>query len=211
MIAGNLYQQDTGIQGSDTDYIKDLAVAANVAVDATSIGITCGGTTAITTDQFQDGYVFVNDVTGEGNTYKVKSCSSAATGATCTLTLEPKDKVKVALAAGTSQVGIRENEYWNLTITTADTVGVGTLAGVAPVAVTAAYYCWVQTKGAAAVLTDGTVIVGEPITPSGALAGAVAPHSAATSMTVKEGSNIGWIMNVSASTEYSLVNLQIPN
>lgn len=210
MIAGNLYQQDVGIQGSDAAYKKDLVIPTSSAVGATTVYFTAGATTGVTVDQFKDGYYFINDVNGEGITYKVAGCSSAAAGSTVTVYLAKNDAVKVAIAAGSSQAGIRENPYFSCTINTADTVGVGTLAGIAPVAVTASYYCWLQTRGACAALTDGTVIVGVPVTPSGALAGAVAVHSAATSMTAKEGSNIGWCMNVAASTEYSLINLMIP-
>jgi len=208
-IAGNVYMCTQGVCSGDGAYIKDMAPAATVSAAATTITLTAGATTAVTEDLFEDGYVFVNDVTGEGECYKIKSNNSTAAGSTFTVTLYETDDVKTALPAGTSQVGIHECEWHSLTVISADTVMTGPLAGILPVAVTASYYCWVQRRGVCAALTDGTVIVGEPVTPSGALAGAVAVHAVASTSTVKLATKIGNCLNVAASTEYSLIDLTI--
>jgi len=215
LVAGKLYQQNIGIQGTDTAYIKDLAVAANAAIGAQTVQVTCGATTAVTKNQFTDGFLFVNDATGEGYSYMIKENTAAAAGSTCTLTLYENETIQVALAAGISEVGIRENPYYSLTLTTADTVTVGPVAGIAPVAVAANYYCWIQTDGVAAAFTDGTLIVGEPVVAGTAAAGSLTVFSPAAADTtgarvIKETTVLGYCLNVAASTEYSLVKLAIP-
>jgi hypothetical protein len=218
LVAGNLYQQNSlaDVTGSaDAGLLTNMVVAADAAVGATTVSLTMGGTSAITKDALKDGYFFINDVTGEGLRYKIESNAAAASLGTLTVTLKETDGLKVALVAGSSQVGLRQNEYDNLTITTADTVGVGALAGVATVAVTASYYCWIQRSGVCNVMTDGTLIVGEPVVLGAAAAGSFTVYPPAAADTtgarvVKESTVIGYCMNVSASTEYSLINLMLP-
>ena len=215
MVAGKFYQQNIGIQGSDAAYIATLAVAAAASAQCTVV-VTAGATTAVTADQFADGIMAVCSSAGSGNgyAYHIKSCSSAAAGATTTITLEQGDPLKVALVAGTNTVGLRENPYFALTLTTADTIGVGALAGVSPTAITANYYGWVQTQGPCMCLTDGTLIVGEPVSVSNAVAGAVEPIPPAAADTigtrvVKQMVKVGVVMNVAANTAYSLIDLDI--
>ena len=218
LIAGDMYQQNSMavVAGtSDAGILTNMAVATSAAIGATTVVITMAATAHFSKDLLAGGYLFTNDATGEGHCYKIKGNTAAASLGSCTITLEPNDAIKVALAAGTSEVAVRQLPFDNVTITTADTVGVGALAGVAPVAVTASYYCWLQRKGPAAVLTDGTVIVGVPCVVSPALAGAIAPFSTSAADTAgvraaKGIDTVGYVMNVSASTEYSLVNLCLP-
>jgi len=210
-IAGNLYQVLAGIQGSDAALRKDGVVAADSAIGDTTVQVTAGATTAVTANQFQDGILFVNDVTGQGHKYRIKSNNAAAASSTLTLTLYNTDPIKVALVAGSSEVGVRENPFYQISITTADTVRVGSIAGILPTAVTANHYCWVQRRGEAAALTDGTLVIGTPVVQSAALAGAVSPHTAATTNANLELSEdiLGYTLNVAASTEYSLVYLKL--
>jgi hypothetical protein len=150
-----------------------------------------------------------------GYVYKIKTCSSAAAGSSVTIDLYETDPFKVAIAAASTTVGLRENPYYSLTLTTADTVGVSQLAGIPPTAVAASYYCWIQRKGAAMAFTSGTVIVGEPVCISNGIAGAVEPIPPAAADTagarvVKEMVKVGEVLNVAASTGYSLINLMLP-
>lgn len=216
MVAGKLYQQAAGALASDADYAAILAVAAAAASAQCTVTVTAGATTACTTDLFADGYMAVASSAGSGNgyVYVIKSCSSAAAGSTITLTLEPTDPLKVALVAGTNTVGLRENPYAALLLTTADTIGVGKPAGVSPTAIAVTKYGWVQTKGPVMCLGDGTLIVGEPVTASNAIAGAVEviPPAAADTIgtrVVKQMVKIGYCMNVAASAAYSLIDLQL--
>ncbi len=215
LVAGKLYEQDGGTLASDADYKAILAVAAAAASAQCTVTVTAGGTTACTTDLFADGYMAVASSAGSGNgyVYAIKSCSSAAAGSTITITLEPSDPLKVALVAGTNTVGLRENPYAALILTTADTIGLGKLCGVTPTAIAANKYGWIQTKGPVMCLGDGTLLVGEPVAVSN-VAGAVEviPPAAADTggaRVVKQMVKIGYCMNVAASAAYSLIDIQL--
>ncbi len=216
LVAGKLYQQAGGLLAGDADYAAILAVAAAAASGQCTVTVTLGATTACgTVNLFADGYMAVASSAGSGNgyVYAIKSCNTAAAGSTLTLTLEPTDPLKVALVAGTNTVGLRENPYAALTLTTADTIGLGKLAGVTPAAIAASKYGWIQTKGAVMCLGDGTLIVGEPVCVSN-VAGAVEviPPAAADTIgtrVVKQMVKIGYCMNVAASAAYSLIDLQL--
>jgi hypothetical protein len=136
----------------------NIAVATDAAIGATTVVLTMPATTLCTVvDQYAGGFLVVNDVTGEGYQYKIKNSGTAAAASTCTFTLEPTDGIKVALANGTSEVTIRENPFYNVLDRAAGTGSVGMPAGVPAVAVTAGYYCWLQRRGPAALLSAGTV------------------------------------------------------
>jgi len=185
-------------------HTKDLAIATSASIGDTTVYIT-NSTTAITADMYAEGYMFVNDVTGEGHIYKIKSNNAESTGTgTCTLTLEEGSALRTALTAGTSQVGLRKHPCKDIVV--APTTEVGVPVGVATCDVTENYFCWVQRKGPAAVLTNGTVVLGMGVQTSETTAGAVDPQTAA-------GDDIpivGHVLSVAASTEYSLIDLCIP-
>ena len=204
---GKLCQQ----AASGSDHIKDLAVAAAAAVGATTITITNGATTAITADMFKDGWVYVNDVDGEGQACRIKSNTAADTDASCTLTLYSDYALTTALTTD-SQVGLRKNRYDSFVVN--PTTPTGVPIGVTPRDFTASYYGWLQVSGPAAVLTHGTVVVGKTVVPSISntpVAGAV-ESPVLTEGTPNTGANqpvVGWVMSVAASTEYSLIDLKI--
>lgn len=136
----------------------NIAVATDAAIGATTVVLTMPATTLCTiVDQYAGGFLTVNDATGEGYQYKIKESGTAAAASTCTFVLEPTDPIKVALANGTSEVTIRENPYFHVLDRAAGTASVGMPAGVPPVAVSAGYYCWLQRRGEATLLSAGTV------------------------------------------------------
>lgn len=214
-VAGQLYQQDAGIGATDAEYVKGLAVVAG-SVGSTLVQYTTGDTTAVTANQFQDGLMFVAEASGEGHAYRIKSNPAAASASvTGDIALYKDDPLKVVLAAGTTTIGLIENEFSELSVTTANTVATGPIAGVLPVAVTASYYCWVQRRGPAAVRTDNTtLIVGIPVTASSTVAGQVGVLNITAvntggNMVYKGNDPIGYCMAVAASSENSLVYLTI--
>jgi hypothetical protein len=146
------------VQKAVAGTIVNLAVATDAAIGATTVILTMPATTLCTTvDQYAGGFLCVNDVTGEGYTYKIKSSNTAAAASTATFTLEPSDPIVVALANGTSECTIRENTFFQVLARAAGTAAVGAPAGVAPVAVSASSYCWVQRRGEVTCLSGGTV------------------------------------------------------
>jgi hypothetical protein len=207
-VAGQLYQQDAGLSSGDAEYRGTLATVAG-SLGSTLLQITAGATTAVTAGDFDDGIAWVANGSGEGHAYRIRTHDAAAANSTCSVTLYKDDPIKVAVAAGTSTVGLRENEFKNLTVVTADTVAVGPIAGVLPVAVTASYYCWVQRHGPAAVFTDNTTpIIGNAAVASSTVAGQAAAITGTAGVN-KSAHNIGFWAEPSGSSLCSLIYLTL--
>jgi len=201
----------------NADHITDLAVASAASVGDTQLSITNGGTTAVTgsgryTGDFTtegtlvDGYLFVNDSgagTGEGQTFQIQDHSTAATGAAITIDLYPNDSVRTALTTD-SQVGISVSIYSATEVWDVNDID-GVLVGVPTCDQTSGYYGWYQTAGPCAVLTNGTVVLGKNVMTGSTTDGSVdvmADDSSAEFL-------VGGVIHVAATTEYSLVDLQI--
>lgn len=164
------------------------AVAANhinVSVAAAAIGartvLVTVGATAVTTDAYVDGFLQVNDGTGEGYQYRIQSNTACDSAGTTIVTLaEPIRKALVA--SGTSQVSLVPNPWSSVT---QSAVEESMAAGVAPVDAASGQYCWLQTGGPANVLQAGTGAVGSNFT-LGAVAGSVSVISATIATTITQ-------------------------
>lgn len=197
---------------SSSAHVANLTASA--AAGATTINITLTATGAVTKDQFTDGYIFVNDSgagTGEGYVYKVKGNNSGAVSTTVQFQLYETDTVQVALAAASTEVGIRVNEFDHILHRATGTGAVGIPAGVAGVAASAGFYHWTQRRGPACVLSAGTVATtGVPVASATTVAGGVAKSTIAADTTTVGDFNIGWCMSpAGASTDYDLIYLQL--
>lgn len=188
----------------DTNDDADVAVAATAAVGATSVTITAP-TGGVTADQYKDGFLYVNDCgasTGEGAAYKIKSHPAADATASCVITLV--DAIEVALTTS-SQVGLVKSLYDGVVVnpTTATGIPVGV---VNHSSFTASYYAWIKTKGIVPLLTNGTFVLGFPVTVSNTTAGAgdVFDNDGASNNPI-----VGICMAVGASTEYSLCKIDL--
>jgi len=206
-VPGKLYQTVVPI-ANHTNIACDVARAAG----AVKISATDGGTGAAV-DIFAEGYVIINDAAGEGYTYKIAGGPQqpsgtghavAASGAVITVNLAPGYSVQTALTTS-SKVTFNRNRYkaviLSTTGTTAPVVGVGVSD------VTADYFCWLQTGGPAAVLTDGTVVIAQHVRSSDGTAGSV--EALDRDGTHENEQEIGVVMHVNATTEYSLVDLSL--
>ena len=144
----------------------NIAVAGTTAdtIGSTDVRLTMPATTLVTiADQYAEGYLCIDNNTGEGYTYKIKASNTIAAAGTVTFTLYPNDPIKVALANGTTTCTIRENEFYAVIERAAGTTAVGIPAGVPNVSVAASTYCWLQRKGPATLLAGGTLMTrGEP-------------------------------------------------
>lgn len=191
LVPGKL-QQSSAIVANH----QNVAVASAAAIGATSVTVTLGATAA-TANQYANGFLIINDVTGEGHTYKIKSNPAADSAATLTVTLE--DAIVVALTTS-SEACLIANPYngviVNPTTPTASPVGVA----IYPVA--ASEFGWIQTKGVVSCLADGAITVGLGIAPSQSVAGAVK----ATATTLD---NIGRAFQAGVDTEYRTVFLSL--
>jgi len=200
-------------KATSSGHIKDLAVAAAAAADATQIKVT-NATTAITGSgaytgdfatrgDYQDGYVFVNDAAGEGQVWQIKDHSTATSSGTITIDFYDNDVVATALTTS-SEVGLAKNPYNSVEVWDLSDID-GPCIGVPNRDIASGSYGWFQTKGYAAVLTNGTVTVGKNVMTGSTTDGSadvIADDSSAEFL-------IGGVVNVGGTTEYSLVDLNI--
>ena len=199
---------------TESDHIKDLAVASAAAVGANQITLTNGGSTAITgsgeytgdystAGDYVDGYIFINDAAGEGQIFTIEAHGTAATGASVTFDLWNTDSVRTALTTS-SEAGIHKPLGHSVEVWDVNDID-GPPLGVPAADVTSGYYFWNQTTGPAAVLTNGTVVHGKNVMTGSTTDGSVdvmADDSSAEFL-------VGAVLAVGATTEYSLVDLQI--
>lgn len=151
--------------------VTNKAVTAAAAAGTYSVAFTAGGSQ--TADAYKDGFLTVNDATGEGIQYAVGGNSSGTA-----VTVRLKEPIIVDLVASTSEVTLKKNTWDSVVISATDQADQP--VGVANVAATAAYYCWLQTRGECSVLGDAsTMTKGVELTISAATAGAVGLKDAA--------------------------------
>lgn len=139
---------------------------AAAALGATAVTATPAGT-AGAANLYSEGYFGINDVTGEGATYKVKD--HLAITASTAFVVNLFDPIRLALTSS-SQATLVHNGYKNV-------IEVATSlhrpAGVPLINIAIGDYGWEQTKGVASVLCGTTRTLGALQISSGATAGAV--------------------------------------
>lgn len=178
---------------------QDMSFAVAPAVGDTKIQVTLGATAA-TADQYRDGWMVVNDGTGEGRAYPVEGNAAADSAATCIVYL--KEGIDTAGALSEANVNLIPGKWNGTVISAADQADMPT--GVPNVAVTAAYYYWSQVGGPCAVLADETLSpVGGVVTIGSSTAGAVEELDAVAEPVVGE------VMIAGVDGEYPVINLQI--
>ena len=189
--------------------VESNADHTDMAVDTPAIGdvtvtVTNGGNTAIVVNEFKDGWLHVNDGTGEGHAYRIKSHPAAATSATCAITLYDEDPIVVAFVAATT-VSLTNHPGYKVIVNPAPTTG--KVYGVTNMAITAAYFFWAQYKGPAAVKTDGSAALanGMPVRASEDDDGAVALTNWDESGVNDE--QAGICLHANADGEHSLIYL----
>ena len=152
-----------------TAQFTELAVGTP-AIGDTTVSPTLGST-AVTLNEYAEGYLCVIDDTGEGYTYKIASHPAASGTTTVALTLH--DPLQVALGAGATLQMVKN--IW-ADVIAAPGGQVVVPAGVAQCAVVAGntvpQYFWCQTWGVSCALQDEICAVGKANT-LGPTAGAV--------------------------------------
>lgn len=175
---------------------KNIAVASAAALGATEVSVTLGATEA-TADQYEDGFLTVNDAAGEGISYRIAGHAAIASSGTGTIVLD--EPLKVALTTS-SQVSLH-TPYGGVVISATDQADLP--VGIPNIAVTAAYYAWVQTKGHCAALADEAYAKGAALTIGTSVAGALEAVDAAGEP------QIGIATVAGVDTEYQPVQLSI--
>ncbi len=142
-----------------------VAVAVLPGAGAITVALTFDG---ISSSEYQDGLLYVNDALGQGDVYGITGTDSQGTASTATIHLTLR--LRNALTTS-SQVSIIKNRYQGVRITEA-MANVRAL-GATPMAVSANDYFWAQVAGPAALLQDGAWDENKDLVPSDQVRGAV--------------------------------------
>ncbi|KKK56718.1 hypothetical protein LCGC14_3061730, partial [marine sediment metagenome] len=151
------------------DSYSNMVVNAAAAVDATSVTVILAYGDPLDRDQFKEGYLYTNDQAGEGFLYEITGHPGGG-GEDVTKKIDLKDHLVAALTTS-SQATLIKNVYDGLNKPFGDPWDI--IAGVAPVAVPANEYFWVQVRGPAAVLQEGGLFAGRGVMVSQSKPGAV--------------------------------------
>lgn len=194
-VAGKVYQ-GVALDATNMQPSGGLTPSANVAIGGTEI--TISDSITLTKDYLAGGYMSVVVTPGQGYTYRIKGNTAVSSAASCVVTLE--DPLVIAITTA-SNVIFAKHPYDGIVIEPGTPTA--RIAGVPNCIITEAYYGWVQTRGACAVLFTGTGLAGKVVgSLSGGTSGSMAPAIAAT--------NIGGEhMATGITTEYSLIYLTI--
>ncbi len=165
LVTGDCYSS----AGQDSQF-QSMAVAVNAAIGATQISVT-NGTTAVAANDFDEGYLMVSYGTGIGQSSRILSHTTGASGATIVYTIE--DPLKVAITAASSKITVIKNPYDDVVIQAVTPVA--STAGIAQYAIPTGYFGWIQTGGPCAALWDASVAAVDTlgVSPSTTTAGAV--------------------------------------
>lgn len=192
-VAGRIYQA----AAEDTSNFQNLTAAVNSVGDTT---VTTTSTVTLTANQLAGGtLIVVSGTTGSGRIYRIKS-HPAATAAVVTITLD--DPIAVA-TTGTVKIDMHPNPYNGVIITPAGTA-TSCPVGVSTYVITASQFGWLQTHGAAPVLSSTAMTVGNNVIP---LFATTAGAGTAAVDGVK--SSIGYALTGIATTDVGHVFLTI--
>jgi len=202
VTAGLLLQQPAHVANHTQMATTDAY--AITTTDDTIISVETVGTD-ITANQYREGYLYVNDGTGQGQSWKVIShpAHDHSGDPSCEITIQ--GKVSTALvASGTSQASLMENPYKDVIV--APVAETGAVVGVTVIDMTDDYYGWIQTKGPKAVLAASTLVLGHNVVRNDTTTAGAVMADAGDDL-VQE---IGTVMaSVVVNAEYCMINLNI--
>jgi len=158
-------------------------------------------------NEFARGYVYIYDGAGEGAKYLIKSHPIIVGAVSGVLTLY--DPIRIATAGLVATV--IHNKYYGFLIHPGPPTA--TVVGWTVAAVTASYYCWLQTKGPLCALIDGTVVMGGEVRPSEDDDGAVAAQDYDEAADADHGV-VGTVMEIGAdatggAATYGFINAML--
>jgi len=201
-----------------SNFSDDLTLATAYSAGATQVVVYAStGIASTSTGVFNDGYLFVNDGTGEGQYVQIKKQGgwSSDTTANCRSTVSFQDgsKLTAAVSSG-SEVGFVKNPYDDIVVYPVSKTSIP--LGVTPRAVTANYYFWLQTWGPCPIKCEAAPTVGEALVPATATAGSVEDPSSETASTKSSDlgpdyikPRIGFCMESGAAGETGMVYLML--
>lgn len=197
--AGQLCQTPLAIANHD----MDLAVAASAVVGATTFTVTLGAT-AVTKDQYKDGWAVINDGPGEGHRYRIGAHAAVASAGVMTVPIDEDGGLREALTVTTSLVGLHANPYNGSLLYNTTPDGVPT--GVACTELASGERGWLQTRGWGAALVIGTAVLGQKAIASITTTGGISPHV----ITGDDGPNVALFgAPIAVTTDYGWVYINI--
>lgn len=178
---------------------QNVAVATAVVAGDKQINVTLGATAA-TADQYQDGLVLAYDASGVGQTALIAT-NPAIVLSTAGI-FQTVDAFSLAISTS-GKVNLSLNPYAGaLVYATGATTEFATGVPITTLAISS--YGWFQTKGLAAVLTNGTITKGAGVVPGQTTAGSVDIEATATIT-----QRVGTQYETGTSTKYSTTYLCI--
>lgn len=135
----------------------NVAAYAAAAVGATKITLQLGATAAVA-NEYAGGLLIANDVSPEGETYRISQHPAADASGTLVVTL---DRPILTAVTTSSEFTLVHNTWRKTIVAAAFTLRA---AGVALVDATAAYYGWLKTRGVASVLIGSAATLGADLT-----------------------------------------------
>lgn len=197
--AGAICQSPVGIANHDMDLATNTASSGDK-----SVTVTVGGT-AVTANQYADGYLYVNDGTGEGHIYKIRQHDAISSSGSGAINLYDGDAIATGFVAATI-AGLAKNPYKDFIVY--PTTSTGHAVGVAATDFDDDDFGWLQTWGPAAVLCDVAFVIGNHVRVSDGTAGSGEPLDRDAS---NENDEVIGVASVIApvTTDYGFVNLTI--
>ena len=198
-VANKLYQSSI----PDAGWLRENNATATVK-DDTRID-TSNTTTAIIANDFAEGYVMFENADDFGRIWQIAE-NEVGNDTVHGFVLKPGVTVGVIIAV-TNPMNQIFNP-WKKVIISPASVNTSLVAGVPPSIIAAADWGWCQTRGIGSCLVDGTVIIGQEVRPSEAVAGAVSEMNYDDAANPDQGS-IGRVVEVAPTADFGLVNLTI--
>ena len=164
--AGAICQSPVGIANHDMDLATNTASSGDK-----SVTVTVGGT-AVTANQYADGYLYVNDGTGEGHIYKIRQHDAISSSGSGAINLYDGDAIATGFVAATI-AGLAKNPYKDFIVY--PTTATGHAVGVVATDFDDDDFGWLQTWGPAAVLCAVAFVIGNHVRVSDGTAGSGEP------------------------------------
>jgi hypothetical protein len=177
----------------------NLSFATAPAIGARKVSVTIGTGNAAA-DDYKDGWLVVQDGTGEGRAYPIEGHNAITASTAGTFNL--KEGLVAAGAVSETNVDLIKNWYKDVVESIED--GADLIAGVPNVTVAANEFGWLQTYGPCAVLFDEAVTNGLSLVVGTGVSGAVEAIDADTAPILGHVAGTAGV-----DTEYQLVDLCI--
>lgn len=204
LVAGNIIQSAAPIANHLALTAVAEAIGAGTAADPITV---TPGATAGAANLYAEGTLNIDTTPGNGYNYRISGHAAIVASTAFSLYLDPDELIAVALTSA-SRYGLHHNPFKTCivaaTTVTAPVVG----CAAAPIVGngTAENFGWLQSRGPASVLINGTPGVGIGVVSSATTAGAVDVAAVAAEVNVRI---IGRMMQVGVSTKNNSVYLML--